>query len=57
MRNKLKTEHIQVEQELIIYVIELLGTFAFAISGIRHAAAKHFDASRYAAPCWTPNTR
>jgi uncharacterized membrane protein YeiH len=32
-----------VEQELIIYVIELLGTFAFAISGIRHAAAKHFD--------------
>jgi uncharacterized membrane protein YeiH len=43
MRNKLKTEHIQVEQELIIYVIELLGTFAFAISGIRHAAAKHFD--------------
>ena len=43
MRNKPKTEHIQVEQELIIYVIELLGTFAFAISGIRHAAAKHFD--------------
>lgn len=25
------------------YVIEILGTFAFAISGIRHAAAKHFD--------------
>ena len=24
-------------------IIELLGTFAFAISGIRHAAAKHFD--------------
>lgn len=24
-------------------VIEYLGTFAFAISGIRHAAAKHFD--------------
>lgn len=24
-------------------VIEFLGTFAFAISGIRHAAAKHFD--------------
>lgn len=43
MRNKPKTEHIQVEQELIIYIIELLGTFAFAISGIRHAAAKHFD--------------
>lgn len=32
-----------MDQELIIYVIELLGTFAFAISGIRHAAAKHFD--------------
>src|SRR5574344_686317 len=28
---------------LIIKTIELLGTFAFAISGIRHAAAKHFD--------------
>lgn len=27
----------------LIRVIELLGTFAFAISGIRHAAAKHFD--------------
>lgn len=25
------------------YIIEILGTFAFAISGIRHAAAKHFD--------------
>ncbi|WP_028896522.1 trimeric intracellular cation channel family protein [Prevotella sp. HUN102] len=24
-------------------VLEVLGTFAFAISGIRHAAAKHFD--------------
>ena len=24
-------------------VIEFVGTFAFAISGIRHAAAKHFD--------------
>lgn len=24
-------------------MIEFLGTFAFAISGIRHAAAKHFD--------------
>ena len=32
-----------MEQDLIIYVIELLGTFAFAISGIRHVAAKHFD--------------
>lgn len=25
------------------HVIEFLGTFAFAISGIRHAAARHFD--------------
>lgn len=32
-----------MEQELIIRIIELLGTFAFAMSGIRHAAAKHFD--------------
>ena len=24
-------------------IIEILGTLAFAISGIRHAAAKHFD--------------
>ena len=32
-----------MEQGIIIYIIELLGTFAFAISGIRHAAAKHFD--------------
>ena len=32
-----------MEQELIIKLIELLGTFAFAMSGIRHAAAKHFD--------------
>jgi uncharacterized membrane protein YeiH len=32
-----------MNQEFIILVIELLGTFAFAISGIRHAAAKHFD--------------
>lgn len=28
---------------LIQQLIEFLGTFAFAISGIRHAAAKHFD--------------
>lgn len=27
----------------IPYIIEFLGTFAFALSGIRHAAAKHFD--------------
>ena len=32
-----------MEQDLIIKIIELLGTFAFAISGIRHAAAKQFD--------------
>ena len=32
-----------MEQNLVIAFIELLGTFAFAISGIRHAAAKHFD--------------
>ncbi len=29
--------------EPILKIIEFLGTFAFAISGIRHAAAKHFD--------------
>ena len=28
---------------LVQELIEFLGTFAFAISGIRHAAAKHFD--------------
>ena len=27
----------------LLYIIEILGTFTFAISGIRHAAAKHFD--------------
>ncbi len=27
----------------VLQIIEFLGTFAFAISGIRHAAAKHFD--------------
>ena len=32
-----------MNQDIIIKVIELLGTFAFAISGIRHAAAKQFD--------------
>lgn len=32
-----------MNQDIIILVIEMLGTFAFAISGIRHAAAKHFD--------------
>jgi uncharacterized membrane protein YeiH len=32
-----------MNQDILIKIIELLGTFAFAISGIRHAAAKHFD--------------
>ncbi len=32
-----------MNQDIIISIIEMLGTFAFAISGIRHAAAKHFD--------------
>ena len=32
-----------MNQDIIIKIIELLGTFAFAVSGIRHAAAKHFD--------------
>ena len=30
-------------EQIISQLIEFLGTFAFAISGIRHAAAKHFD--------------
>lgn len=33
-----------MEYEIVVQqIIEFLGTFAFAISGIRHAAAKHFD--------------
>ncbi len=32
-----------MNQDLLFNIIEMLGTFAFAISGIRHAAAKHFD--------------
>jgi len=32
-----------MDQEFIISIIEMLGTYAFAISGIRHAAAKHYD--------------
>lgn len=28
---------------LLQQIIEILGTFAFAISGIRHAAARHYD--------------
>ncbi len=35
----METQTIATAQQLI----EFLGTFAFAISGIRHAAAKHFD--------------
>ncbi len=31
------------EQDIILLIIELLGTVAFAISGIRLAAAKNFD--------------
>lgn len=31
------------EDDLLIYIIEILGTIAFAISGIRLAAAKNFD--------------
>ena len=27
----------------VLLIIEFIGTFAFAISGIRMAAAKHFD--------------
>ena len=30
-------------EDIIQQIIEFLGTFAFAISAIRHAAAKHFD--------------
>ena len=32
-----------VYEEIVQQIIEFLGTFAFAISGIRHAAAKQFD--------------
>ena len=34
---------MEIELSSVLLVIEFLGTFAFAISGIRHAAAKHFD--------------
>ncbi len=30
-------------EDIAVIIIEMLGTFAFAISGIRHAAAKQFD--------------
>lgn len=33
----------EVTMATVQQLIEFLGTFAFAISGIRHAAAKHFD--------------
>ena len=29
--------------DTILQIIEILGTLAFAISGIRHAAARHYD--------------
>lgn len=32
-----------MHEYILLQIIEFLGTFAFAISGIRHAAAKHFD--------------
>lgn len=32
-----------MHEYILQQLIEFLGTFAFAISGIRHAAAKHFD--------------
>lgn len=32
-----------MSEAILLQIIEFLGTFAFAISGIRHAAAKHFD--------------
>ena len=32
-----------MREDILVKIIELLGTYAFAISGIRHAAAKHFD--------------
>ena len=35
--------NIQFNQELFTEVIEYIGTFAFAISGIRLAAGKDFD--------------
>ncbi len=38
----IKNENVEYN-EIISQVVEFLGTFAFAISGIRHAAAKHFD--------------
>lgn len=28
---------------IVQQVVEVAGTLAFAVSGIRHAAAKHFD--------------
>lgn len=36
---------IQISETILTAqkIIEFIGTFAFAISGIRHAAAKHFD--------------
>ena len=40
---RIENWELKMNQDLTILIIEFLGTFAFAISGIRHAAAKHFD--------------
>ena len=32
-----------MREDILVKIIEMLGTYAFAISGIRHAAVKHFD--------------
>lgn len=36
-------DHSPEFHKMLLHVLEIVGTFAFAISGIRHAAAKHFD--------------
>ena len=43
LRPKNYNRSVMEYNDIIQQVIEFLGTFAFAISGIRHAAAKHFD--------------
>ena len=35
--------HITELYDPLMKIIEVLGTFTFVVSGIRHAAAKHFD--------------
>ena len=32
-----------MESKTLLYIIEIVGTFAFAISGIRLASTKQFD--------------